>query len=238
LRLYRKGHTDLVVAQGDCDDCPRGNAPRIESLLQHVNHMLESRQLPPLRLQSVRPKQWEALLEKMPPEPRGPELSRRAFLGHAIKGGITEGIRLAGFAESRQHEFLPPGELLSGGSAGCSMPNVPFMEVERCDGCDACVNLCPHEAIKLSDIGEDPLHYRIRASQCTGCRVCVDVCEQHAISLAHWISSHQNSVSLRKARCRRCGAPYHMPDRHNNETDLCCICTRVDHYGNLYQVLE
>jgi ribosomal protein S27AE len=66
----------------------------------------------------------------------------------------------------------------------------------------------------------------------------VDVCGQHAISLQHWVPSYQKSVSLKRARCRRCGAPCHMPDQHHGDTGLCGICTRVNHYRNLYQVLD
>ncbi len=238
LQLHRQGYTDLVTTSGDCDDCPRGRAPHLENLVEHVNQLLSSRELPAMRLQAVAPRQWQLLLTKTSSEMPGPALNRRGFLTRAVKKGVAEAATLAGLADSHQHAFVPPGELLTGEAAEQVMPHVPVMDVERCDGCDACANLCPHEAINLIDNEEAKYHYQIEPSQCSGCGICGDVCERNAISVDHWAPAQQTSVSLRKSRCKRCGAPYHMPDHYQGDIDLCHICARVNHYQNLYQVLE
>lgn len=240
LQLYRQGYTDLVVCSGDCDDCLRGNASRLEGLVQRVNQLLGSRELPPLQLQHLAPQQWQVLLEKTSAEMRGPPVNRRGFLTRTVKGGVAEAMTLAGLADSHQLAFVPPAELLPGEAAEQHvMPNVPVVDAGRCDGCDACANLCPHEAIRLVNSDEGTRHYQIEANRCSGCGVCEDVCEQEAISLLHWVASQQTSVSLKTGRCRRCGISYHVPDQqHSDYVDLCRICARVNHQQNLYQVLD
>jgi ferredoxin len=52
------------------------------------------------------------------------------------------------------------------------------VDIEKCTGCDNCVQVCPLEAIQLQDsvavIDEDT---------CTECGLCVDECPSGAISL-------------------------------------------------------
>lgn len=51
------------------------------------------------------------------------------------------------------------------------------VDVARCDGCKACVEVCPVEAIAVEDVA------RIDAEACVDCGTCVDQCPKGAIAL-------------------------------------------------------
>ncbi len=47
-----------------------------------------------------------------------------------------------------------------------------------CTGCEACVSICPVEAISMKDGKAD-----VDANTCTSCGACVDECPVEAISM-------------------------------------------------------
>jgi ferredoxin len=192
-----------------------------------------SRSLPPLRVQVMRPAQWRALLRETGSEASDLRQSRRDFLGGAVKRRIA-----AGATTAEPEVCRPPGRLLPGDSPGHLMPVVPAIDTDRCDGCDACANLCPHGAISLGAADRGPAAYRIAAADCTGCGICVDVCERDAVTLCYVAPSIQVAVGLRAARCRRCGGTFHRPENQGDDDSLCRICVRVDHHRNLFQVFD
>ena len=53
-----------------------------------------------------------------------------------------------------------------------------IVEKDKCEGCGACVDACPSEAIKMVDNKAviDP-------DNCTDCGACVDACPTSAISI-------------------------------------------------------
>ena len=51
-----------------------------------------------------------------------------------------------------------------------------WVDVTRCTGCGACVEVCPVEAVALVD-GKA----RVDEELCTGCGACVDACPEEAI---------------------------------------------------------
>ena len=51
-----------------------------------------------------------------------------------------------------------------------------WVDIARCTGCGACVEVCPVEAIALVD-GKA----RVDEDACTGCGACVDACPERAI---------------------------------------------------------
>ena len=52
------------------------------------------------------------------------------------------------------------------------------VDLEKCTGCESCIDACPSEAIKMEE--EKAV---IDADTCVDCGVCVDECPVEAISM-------------------------------------------------------
>ena len=60
------------------------------------------------------------------------------------------------------------------------MKNTPArIDVEKCDGCGACVEVCPSEAISIRSDGKA----EVNEEECVECESCVDECPKDAISM-------------------------------------------------------
>ena len=55
------------------------------------------------------------------------------------------------------------------------MPSI--VDVDICDGCGACVEVCPNEAITLTEVAY------IDEEECIECETCIDECPKDAISM-------------------------------------------------------
>lgn len=53
-----------------------------------------------------------------------------------------------------------------------------IVDVEKCNGCESCVEECPSEAIEMVD--EKAV---INVETCVDCGACVDACPSEAISM-------------------------------------------------------
>ena len=53
-----------------------------------------------------------------------------------------------------------------------------IVDVEKCNGCETCVEECPSEAIEMVDEKAT-----INAETCVDCGACVDACPSEAISM-------------------------------------------------------
>jgi len=60
-----------------------------------------------------------------------------------------------------------------------------FVDEEKCSGCGICVNVCPYEAIKLTDKGV----VEINEILCKGCGSCAVACPSSAIQQTHFLDS-------------------------------------------------
>lgn len=60
-----------------------------------------------------------------------------------------------------------------------------IIDIEKCKGCELCIDACPHEAIVLSDtINSKGYQYAIRINaDCNGCANCALVCPDAVISV-------------------------------------------------------
>ncbi|MBD3426977.1 MAG: 4Fe-4S dicluster domain-containing protein [Candidatus Omnitrophica bacterium] len=60
------------------------------------------------------------------------------------------------------------------------------IDIERCKGCELCVNICPSGALKMSEnLNKRGIRYVVldQAEKCTGCGFCALVCPDCAITI-------------------------------------------------------
>jgi ferredoxin len=240
-RLAAAGCRTLLVATGDCDACPRGGAVRLERRLADLARLLDSRGLPVLRIERLSPDRWEAARDAAAPDP-GPAIARRAFLRRGLGIAVDHAASTLGLAEAERAAVDTVARLLPDtGAAAALAPIGPRIDPVACTGCDACVRLCPQQAIRLErpqgeavdradaqtavDTGiqarlggeaaggaDAPfLAYRITPADCTGCGICVDVCAARAIRLEAWAPAAPVTLDLAEATCTRCRVRFHRP---------------------------
>jgi len=53
------------------------------------------------------------------------------------------------------------------------------VDVEKCVGCEECVDVCPSDVFEMKDEKSSP----VNAEECIGCESCVEVCESDAITV-------------------------------------------------------
>ncbi|MFB2531560.1 4Fe-4S binding protein [Paracoccus sp. p4-l81] len=106
----------------------------------------------------------------------------------------------------------------------------PAIDAARCTGCDACVTICPAQALVL---GAGPA-YHADAARCTGCALCLDVCDVDAVTVTP-LAAAAPDVALSAWRCRACGVPSHAPGAAPAD-GLCRICRETGHHKKLFQV--
>ncbi len=240
LALRADGVTRLVLSRGDCDTCPRGGGVRIDTHLESVRRILDSRGLPSFQVLALGAEPWRRAQAAAARQPR-PALDRRAFFRQAIGAAVDEVTRRADpGSEGDDPRPALPGQYFPAKTAKDLVPFVPVLDPKRCTGCDACARLCPTAAIRLVSRdaavkGGSPA-YRLEPDACTGCGICVDVCDRGAVQVLSLVVPVQWVLPLHAQRCRACGAPFHTPAQ--GEAALCPICSVTHHHRQLFQVLD
>jgi len=92
----------------------------------------------------------------------------------------------------------------------------PFIDVDKCVGCGACVNACPPNALTLEeDLKEGIRYIKLFVGRCIYCGRCEEVCPFDAIHLTKEFELATTSkddlyqiVGLRMYKCPICGKPY------------------------------
>ena len=236
VRLYRRGVRRLFVSPGDCPTCPRGAGGSLDVLLNRLNSLLVARGLPSLLMVTLAARPWQELRESMEDASRA-AVSRRGFLrgatARAVDKASSRFLELAGPEDADL--AVPPGRILPRTDARQPAFFSPAMNPLRCNGCDACVRICPHGAVAMAAGGDA---YEIDADACSGCGLCVDACDRDAMSVDSWTATTDSILPLEKGRCVGCGADFHLPAAQGRPREYCRICEATGHYRSLFQVVD
>ena len=229
-RLAVEGIEAIATATGDCATCARGTGERLEQRLPTLNRLLQSRGHAQLVHHQYTAAELQALLTRTR-RTHAHSLERRRFL----RGGLRQLTRLAqGFGEpDLQARPLPVTALLGRTTTGLAEWRPGFDE-KKCAGCNACIRLCPTQALELDHAQH---RYHVFPDRCTGCGVCGDACEADAITPIPWGDATPYAVRLQQRRCRACGAEFRLPLAREDGDDRCPTCRKVNHYRLLFQVL-
>lgn len=234
LNLYNQGYIQWVCATGNCSECQRGSSTTLCERIQQINYALIEEGLPLIDYHETDFAQWQRIQSRAEDTHPSENLSRRAFLRGALENSVN-GPSTHFKQKQPATTAIPPGKLMPNQNRTTIWPYVPQINSNLCDGCDACVNTCPHNAIRLITESENKF-YKIRPEACTECGICRDVCEREAITIMKWTNLPQQTLALNTFTCLSCGNPAHSPS--DNHQSLCRICVQVNHQSNLYQVMD
>ncbi len=214
LQIYNSGIEHLLLSIGNCQSCPHyHSSDNFFSRLEEVNTLLMERNKNQLKIMQRSAKVWLKLLKTDPVISRGTQLSRRDF----FRGGgrqLREQLLILDPLNGSEFRSIPPGQLLPESTReNLHWPWVPRISKQKCNGCDACIRLCPVGALQYSRQQPDPDHlsheainpsndffsephfdkqlnqntdnglYVIKPENCTGCGICSSACETAAISI-------------------------------------------------------
>jgi MinD superfamily P-loop ATPase len=237
LALYCQGCRYLFVSTGECEQCFRAESISLGARVKALNSMLEQRGLTPLKFKYLPSVKWGRIVKTLNRVKPQETVSRRNFLCGSLANAVDKGMTYSRLQDVEKAEFIPVGDLLPPHKQTDIQPFVVQIDAQRCNGCDACARLCPHEAISLIK-EENGNHYSLNSQRCTGCNICIDACDQAAVQVVRWAIPTQTTLSLISKNCRSCGAPFHLPVEHSSEELLCRICVKINHNKNLFQVID
>jgi len=221
LRLYSQGVRKLLFTRGDCSHCERAAIPRsFEQLIENLRQLLRSHGLPPMSLREYSPPEWQTRREFLLRASQAQGVSRRGFLRELL-AEATEHCQQPDASQRGMEQVVRLSDVLPEGAAKGLFPHVPRIDPGRCIACGACVNLCPHGAIRLH---QQPPRYTLAASHCSGCGICVDICDPQALTLAAWTHSEGQVVELLESVCEVCGIPFRYPTLQPPKHSLCPAC--------------
>ena len=230
-KFYNTGVRTLLIATPDCDLCENGGGIRLEDYLAAFNELAASRALEPLEAVSAgkdTPGKWRDRDNRLENPGRrnlfAALTGRERRTGHKSRpdSGISH---LAQFqktgAENNNTLFF----------------RIPEIDAKTCDGCDACLNICPSDALTLVNEKSALLCYQVSPENCNGCGLCVDICPPGALSLKALDTCTTHAIALRTFTCASCGASCHEPGIKDDGTSVCRICAQTQNHKKLFQVL-
>lgn len=240
LLLYNTGIKYLLVSTAECADCTRNPEHGIHQRLEKLNSLLRECKSAQMKILPRSVQVWNKIFRTDELISRGTHLPRRDFLrggGRMVRSQLLVMDPL-NLSESRT---IPPGQLVPAKiNSEVHWPSAPQLDVNRCNGCDACIKLCPTDALQLMEGGADSSPgYILNPASCTGCGICSNVCDSRAISVNSYILSKAHKIDLVEKKCAACGNAFHYPQQKSlSERKLCRICQEHNHSNNLFQVLS
>lgn len=229
VSMYRAGLRQIELDIGNCQTCDRRDDEGLPHSVERLNTVLAQRKLPQIALGARPTRPAASGPDDLISRQDGPALSRRGFLRRMLSAPPISDFDESEATTKSLGDCLPPAR------EGDLALFVPEIDVHRCNGCDACVRVCCHDALICEQGPSDA--YRIAADACTGCGLCVDICDRDAISVSQDAVVSQTKIPLAVGNCKVCGVRFHGPERGCDSDSLCQVCSRVDHKRNLYQVL-
>ena len=230
IQLYRTGMRALQLCTPPCGQCSRYRDDYARRAVEQFNRVVESRAGERIVLRRLDPDLARERCCALSQD-GNVQHARRQFLARWFRNldRTAVGDTCDSIGKDWPSADLPPPE--PGKAAAFFAPRI---DLARCVGCDACVRMCPHGVITVT---ESPPAYVFDVDACSGCGLCVDVCGYDAIELAECGLITQWAVQMDSGRCRACGTHYHRPAVQREPTGLCHVCSRVDHRRQLFQVL-
>ena len=216
----QQGLERVIATRADCAECINGLGSRdpFAEALHDANTLRCSRGQVEVESLMHEPETWRKTLWENNKAADLPDQRKRRLL--------RAFTRTADAAREAKPDF-PPGALFFA---------TVTIDAEKCTGCDACVRICPHRAIRL-ERGAVGLVYEFDPASCTRCGLCRDLCEDDAVTLHSLAAFTQSRLVLHSDQCRKCGAPFHLPiEGAGVRSELCRICKQSNHYSRLYQV--
>ncbi|MEW8505363.1 MAG: 4Fe-4S binding protein [Candidatus Thiodiazotropha sp.] len=238
LKLQKLGYSEWFVATGSCSECKRNQGVKLADRVDEVNLALSDTQVQLLTIHLLNKVEWQRVSTQLVEGLAASRLSRRGFLRGMLDGGVGSRSVVMELYENDSEDFTTPGELMPERDLFSVWPNLPCIDAVHCNGCDACMKLCPHDAIELVDYGES-ICYRIAPQACSGCGICMDACDLNAITVKSWSRMETRDVALQRMKCSSCGNLVHVPAESSLPSRIHCrICAQVNHQKNLYQIVE
>lgn len=241
LLLHNSGISVLLINTAECSDCDRCPSFDIHQHLKQLNKLLLERNNPPMRILQRSRKVWVKIFNTDEINSGGIKLSRRDFL-RAEGQQYRRQMLVQDPLNLPECQTIPPGQLLPQLEKDeLHWPWVPKMDERLCNCCDACMNLCPTDALQLVPVEDNlPTEYRLNPAHCTGCGICESVCDVKAITIYPFSLSTITRIELIEKQCSSCGNAYHLPQNASTsvELTLCRICQKFDHSSQLFQVME
>jgi len=246
LLLYNAGIKHLLVETAECGKCCRNLQPDIHPDIHHrlaqLNSLLRERNKPAMKIFQRSSKLWKTIFNSDDVSNQGPQVPRRNFLRGAIQlQQIQQLLSVTTPLNDPKYLTIPAGQLLPiVENTEFHWPYSPQLNENRCNGCDACIKLCPTDALQLiQDENTSTTGYKLDPASCTGCGICTTVCELQAISVNSQSLSTARIISLSEKQCTACGNNFHVPQNSTqSKISLCRICQQHNHNRNLFQVLS
>lgn len=239
LTLTHRGIRRLGLCTAECSACERHSEAGFDAHLAAANGLLADRHARPISVRRFSAPEWSALKAKMvDAHPLSNPVSRRSWIRGLATGESQPRIRRMALGEWN-FPRTPPGTLLPK-VADARLPWVPRLDPLRCNGCMACIKLCPHQAIVM-EAAEGKSHplLHIRAENCTGCRICVDSCETDALDIAALVTPDTGLIPMEQGQCRACGVDFLVPRGSQKAGQgMCSICATTNHHSKLFQVQD
>lgn len=124
------------------------------------------------------------------------------------------------------------------------LPHSITINKKTCSACDACVKICPTQALKIEKENSDA-SYSLDPQQCDACALCESVCLSNSIEVTDFNSDFEKILHITENICSHCGHTFHF-NPLNEETlkrfpdllELCTVCQSYKHIKGSLRITQ